>query len=277
MMKRALLGATIALLVFGACRPDTVDLSYRLEQGQVLTYSMVAEATAEWDIGGQGSGSYRVVFDVTETIRSTDATGATIEVRMAPSEIQEGGLPSPGPEPRLFSLRVAPDGEVLEVIEVDGVPAEALQPDELAFIGTYRPPMPGEAVRLNDSWTAEQELELTSVFQQVAILGTLERVGVQDGKHVAEIAYDGQGPLVWTTNLPQGSAELTGSATSTSEAIFDVRAGILESATSLTSGTFVVRVIPDEQRAPVEGTLDLELRLRLRRVADDDPAGVSSS
>jgi hypothetical protein len=175
-------------------------------------------------------------------------------------------LPSPGAKERSFALRIDPNGEVLEVLEVDGVPAQALDPDELAFIGTYRPPLPVDPIRLRDTWRSEQEVQLGSVFQQVASIGELDGLRRDDEGRVARLTYSGEGPLVWATTLPQGEAELTGSASSDSEAELDLDGGFLRTASSTTSGTFEVRVDPGGERAPIVGTLRLDLELDLRKV-----------
>ena len=265
-MRRALiLLSLIFALIATGCRSDTVRLTYRLDAENVQTYRMEARAQASWDIGGRGSGSYRVTFDVTEAVRSVDASGAVVAVVMAPDEVTENGLPSPGPGERSFTLRIGAGGEVLEVLEVDGVSAEALEPEELAFIGTYRPPLPTREVRLLDTWSSDQDLALGSVFQQVAATGQLTALDIDHGDPVAELRFEGAGPLGWTTRLPQGEAELTGTATTVNDAKLDIEDGHLDSSNSLTEGIFDVRIAPAGGEAPITGTLRLDLHLSLRR------------
>lgn len=251
-----------------ACRPDTVTLAYRYPAQQTISYRMDAHASAEWDIGGPGSGSYDVAFEVTETVESSGGDGVVVSVLMVPLEVEEQGLPSPGAKRRSFALRIDPNGEVLEVLEVDGVPATALDPDELAFIGTYRPPLPPEPIKLRDTWRSEREVQLGAVFQQVASTGELDGLRRDPQGRIARLRYAGEGPLAWATTLPQGEAELTGSATSKSEAELDIDGGFLRTASSTTSGTFEVRVDPGGETAPIVGTLRLDLDLTLRKVGD---------
>jgi hypothetical protein len=260
---RASLLLLLAAVGLYACRPDTVELKYRYPEQTVITYRMDAAASARWDIGGQGSGSYHVVFDVTERVRGEQDGGAVVTVEMTPISVDEDNLPSPGSGPRSFSLRIGANGEVREVLEVDGVPATALDPDELAFIGTYRPPLPLEPVGLGDEWESEQNVQVGSVFQQVVTLGELEGLRRDEDAKVAELDYRGRGPLVWATELPQGEADLTGSATSQSAAEIDIDRGLLRRATSSTRGRFEVRVRPSDQQAPITGSLQLDLNLRL--------------
>lgn len=264
-LKVLALSVSLALAAT-ACRPDTVELAYRYPTEGTITYRMDAHASAEWDIGGKGGGSYDVAFEVTETVESSEGDGVVVSVLMVPLEVEEQGLPSPGAKQRSFALRIDPNGEVLEVLEVDGVPAQALDADELAFIGTYRPPLPVDPIRLHDTWRSEQEVQLGSVFQQVASTGELDGLRRDGEDPIARLAYSGEGPLVWATTLPQGEAELTGSATSESEAELDINGGFLRAASSTTSGTFEVRVDPGGERAPIVGTLRLDLDLDLRKV-----------
>ena len=265
-MRRILVPLTLSLLFLAGCRSDTVELEYRLDAENVRTYSMEARAEANWDIGGPGKGSYAVTFEVTEAVQSSDETGAVVAVVMTPVEVTEEGLPSPGPGERSFTLRISPGGEVLEVIEVDGVSAEALEPEELAFIGTYRPPLPTREVRLLDTWSSDQDLVAGSVFQQVAATGQLVALDIDHGDPVAKLSFEGEGPLGWTTMLPQGEAELTGTATTNNEVQLDIEDGHLDTSDSVTRGSFDVRIAPGGGEAPITGTLDLDLHLSLRRI-----------
>ena len=264
---RAPFALAIAALL-SACRPDTVELAYQYPASNSISYRMQATANASWDIGGPGRGSYDVTFEVTETVESVEEDGVVVSVVMVPDpeRVQERGLPSPGTTERSFALRIGENGEVLEVLEVDGVTSEALDPDELAFIGTYRPPLPEDRVRLRDEWQAETAVELDAVFQQVLITGELEGLRRDADGRVAELRYSGEGPLVWTTTLPQGEAELTGTGTTSSTADLDMDRGSLRSARSSTNGEFEVRVDPGGERAPIVGTLELDLDLTLERL-----------
>ena len=251
-----------AVLVLPACRSDKLMLEYRFSPDTELTYRLTAEANASWQIGEPGEGSYDVTFDVTERVESVDAEGAVVSVEMKPLDVHETRLPSPGAEQRSFTIRVGSNGEVLEVLEVDGVPAAALEHDELAFIGTYRPPLPLDPVGLRQSWSARQEVNLDLISQAISTEGRL--LGLRRDDHrLAELGYSGQGPLKWETTLAQGRAELDGLTTTEGEAEFDIDGGYLRSATSTTSGEFDVRVVPSSGNVPVTGTLHLDLVLHI--------------
>jgi len=266
MMKaRVCLVIAITLVALVACRPEAIDLVYRFDPSATLSYRMVADAHAQWDIGGLGDGSYRVVFEVVERVLSVSEDGVEVSVVMTPLAVDEEGLPSPGAATRSFALRLGLTGEVLEVLEVDG--EQDIDPDERAFIGTYRPPLPDGPVSLSDTWRAEQQLQLASVFQQIAIEGKLEGLRRDDDGKVAELSYAGDGPLLWTTSLPQGAAELTGSAQVSTDALLDIEGGFLREATSSTEGNFEVRIVREgEERVPITGRLHLDLVVTLERI-----------
>ena len=255
----------LVALIASSCRSDSIALVYRFDPGVQTTYTLDAEASATWNIGGPGGGSYTVRFEVVETVEEADENGAIVSVEMTPVNVQERGLPSPGAERREFSLRIGPSGQVEEVLEIDGVAAAALDPDELVFIGIYRPPLSEDPVRLGDTWRSENQLRLEGVFQQVLTDGNLDRLDHDAGGRVGEIDYAGEGPLAWTTTLPQGKADLTGAAETSSRAIFDIDGGFLREANATTHGTFDVRVVPGGDRAPIMGTLELDLDLRVSR------------
>ena len=268
MRKRLAVLCLFPVLVASACRSDEVDLGYRYDDPAIqrLTYIMDARAEARWDIGEPGTGSYRVRFEVSETIEPETDGGAVVSVTMTRVDVEEDGLLSPGSEERSFVLRLGPNGEKLEVLEVDGVPATALDDDELALIGTYRPPLPLEPVGLGDTWNAQQELSIGSVFQQVDTTGELQGLHRDDdGDRIAELDYSGSGPVSQTLRLPQGAAALTGDTEVEIDADLDIDNGVLMDAISTTHGVFEARVIPEGQEAPIVGSLDLELHLRLRQ------------
>jgi len=263
MMLRA---CAIGLLVLVGCRPDAVALNYRFAPGAEVKYRMEARAVADWNLGTEGTGSYHAVFEVTERVTEDDGNGAIVTVSMNPISVDEQGLPSPGLEPRSFTLRAGPNGEVLEVLEVDGVPAGVLDNDQIGLIATYRPPLPIEPVRLNGTWNAQQQLELPSVFQQIATIGRLTRLDRDPEGRIARLDYTGSGPLVRSLVLPQGQADLEGATELTIDADFDIDEGVLREARSSTSGTFDVRVLTPDQRAPVVGKLRLDLDVELRKI-----------
>lgn len=224
---------------------------------------MRARAEAAWDIGGPGRGSYRVAFEITETITSASDDRATVRIEMVPVSFEEDGLPSPGAARRTFELELGSKGEVIEVLEVDGVPASLLDPDQLAFLGTYRPPLPAERARIAETWQSEQQLELVGSFQQLVTIGTLTGLDRDEDGAIARLAYTGRGPLIRSLVLPQGDARLTGSADSTARAVFDISRGELRRATSTTTGSFDVRIVSSRSDAPVTGSLELTLDLTI--------------
>ena len=206
------------------------------------------------------------MFEVTERVTEDTGEGAVVNVTMEPLDVEEDGLPSPGLDPRSFSLRAGPNGEVLEVLRVDGVPAGVLDNDQIGLIATYRPPLPLEPVQLNGAWNAEQQLELPSVFQQVATIGRLTRLDRDAEGRIALLSFSGSGPLVRSIALPQGQAELTGSTQIAIDAQFDIDEGSLRRADSSTAGHFNVRVLPPDQRAPIVGTMRLDLDVKLEEI-----------
>jgi hypothetical protein len=199
-------------------------------------------------------------------IQESDSTGTVVKVSMEPIEVTEQNLPSPGAETRAFTLRLDPSGEVLDVVEVGGVPASALDADQLVFIGTYRPPLATGPVRLDDEWEAQQRVGLPEAFQQIATVGELVRLGRDADGDIAHLRYTGEGPLEWVTELPQGEAELSGSARTVSRAALDIDDGFLRRADSSTTGIFEVRVVTETGTLPLTGVLRLKLDLEIERV-----------
>lgn len=255
--------ALLGLAVLVACRPDGVVLTYDLVAGDSRTFVIGARAEAAWDLGGPGRGSYSVEFEMTETIVSASGGRATVRIEMIPLAFEEDGLPSPGAAQRTFELELGSKGEVIEILEVDGIPASMLDPDQLVFLGTYRPPLPTDRAGIADTWESEQQLELAGSFQQLVTVGTLTSLDRDQAGAFARLAYTGRGPLIRSLDLPQGEARLTGNAESTARVVFDISRGALRRAASTTTGSFDVRIVSGADDAPVSGSLELTLDLTI--------------
>jgi hypothetical protein len=185
---------------------------------------------------------------------------------MTTTDFEERGLPSPGSQRRSFRLRLGPNGEKLEVLEVDGVPAADLDRDELAFIGTYRPCLALDPVSLHQTWPCRQGFQLANLSQEVVTVGELNGLTEDQDGEIAEIGYSSSGPLQLQTTLPQGSAQLDGTEETTSVAEFDIAAGFLRSGTSTTTSEFEVSVEPLGGGAAETGSLSQDLKVQIELV-----------
>lgn len=268
------------LPILTGCRPDTVLLAYRYPDSATISYTMNARARASWDIGETGPqhGSYIVQYVVTESVVEADAEEAVVRVEMDPISISANRLPPPDSAVRSFTLRLGSRGELLEILEVDDVPARELEPSDIAFIGTYRPPLPLGPVRLADEWQSQQEFHLESIFQQLLVIGQLRGLNRDAAGSYAKVEYRGSGPLVWTIELPGGDATLTGDGTTDATAVVDLDDGSLRQATSNTHGDFDVRVLPkDDVSSPLTGALSLDISIRLIRMSSGEAGQPASS
>jgi hypothetical protein len=261
--NRIALGFFVAAAVTGACRPDTVELGYRFEEGRVFNYRLTARGKVDYQFTTTtGGGDYLAVFDVTESIEATEGAGAIVSVAMTPVKSVENGLQSPAGEELSFRSRIGPNGEVLEVLALNGVPASELSPEQIALIGTMRPKLPLEDETIGASWDAGQEFPLPSTFSEVRTTGVLEGLEVDAQGRVAEIGFRGGGPLSGTIAIAGGNAELTGGLDVTGDAVLDVDGGFLRSASTVNEGDFQARLVP-ENEAPLTGLIHLELDIDL--------------
>jgi len=268
-MRRGLIALLVAgVLGLPACRPDTVELAYRFPTGTTLTYEMVSTVDANWDIGTEGEGSYQVAFDVTEEVQSADDEGAVVKLDLKRTRVEEDNFTPPTDSS--FTVRVDEHGAVLEVIEVDGVAASLLEPEQRSLILTYRPLVAVEPVRLHEEWDALQKFE-GAEFEQLKLVGKLEKLDRDDQGDYATLSYTGSGPLIGSRELPEGDAELSGSTQTSGEAIVDLENGILRTAQSSTNYDFDVNVIPQDAANPIAGTLEIEQDLKLTKISEQTP------
>ena len=256
-------GLLVVAAVTAGCRPDTVALVYHFQEGREFRYTLTAEGQVDYRFTTTtGSGSYVAVFDVAETVESVEGDAAVVSVSMTPVRSVENGLQSPAGEELSFRSRIGPNGEVLEVLELNGVPASELSPEQIALIGTMRPKLPLEDETIGATWDAGQEFPLSSTFSEVATRGELEGLDVDSEGRVAEIGFNGGGPLSGTIAIAGGNAELTGTLEVSGDAVLDVDGGFLRSATTSNAGDFQARLVPVNE-APLTGAIHLELDIDL--------------
>lgn len=253
----------LVALLTPSCRPETVELAYKFPIGSTLTYQMVSTVRANWDIGSKGEGFYRVTFNVSEKVQSVDDQGAVVSLNLTRTAVDENNFTPPSDSS--FTVRVDEHGAVLEVIEVDGVAASLLEPEQRSLILTYRPLVSLEPVRLHEEWDALQEFEGPE-FEQLKLVGRLEKLDRDAEGDFAGLSYTGSGPLIGTRELPEGNAELSGETRTSGRAIVDLDDGILRTASSSTTYSFEVNVVPEDAANPITGTLDIEQDLELTKV-----------
>ena len=274
MPRYVLLGLVVLSFVGTSCRPETVDLAYKYPEGSTLTYEMTSTVTAEWDFGSQeggsqdatsssGEGSYEVVFDVTEEVESVEEDGAIVSLQLQRTSVEEENLTPPSDSS--FTVKVNEFGSVTEVIEVDGVSASLLEPEQKSVIRTYRPLLAVEPVRLYQEWPGSQEFQGPE-FEQLSLIGRLEKLDRDEHGDFAELSYSGRGPLIGAFELPEGDAELSGSAETSGEALIDIEEGQLRNARSTTRYEYEATVVPLAAGSPLTGPLTVEQDLELTRV-----------
>ena len=279
-MRRSLLPVLIVTVFLCAgCRPDTVELAYKFPEGSTLSYEMISSVRATWDFGTQGEeseeapgsrggGSYEVVFDVTETVDSVDDGGATVTLTLERTKVEQDNFPPPTNSS--FTVRVDRSGSVTDVLEVDGVAASLLEPEQTSVIRTYRPQLALVPVRLYQEWPGTQEFQ-GSEFQQLSLVARLERLDRDQEGDFAEFSYRGNGPLLGSFEMPQGTAELSGSATTRGDALLDLDNGVLRSARSSTVYEYEANVVPLDAGTPLTGPLTVEQDLAINLL--DSEAG----
>lgn len=266
-MKRILWALVVGSFLLPACRSDAVTLAYEFPPGSSLTYELVASAKATWDLGGDtGEGSYEVTYRVSEQVQESDDEGAVVALQLQRTDVEENNLPAPGDTS--FTVRVSPDGSVVEVIEVNGVTAGLLAREQRSIIRTYRPQLALEPVRLYKQWAPEQAFQ-GSEFEQVKLLGKLARLDTDEEGDFAELSFAGTGPLLGTAQVAEYSAELDGALDTSIDAVLDLDAGVLRSSSSFTNYDFDVSITPEDASSPIDGTLHIEERLDLRRIETD--------
>jgi hypothetical protein len=264
-----LVPVALCLVALSACRSDRVDLTYKYAADSEVKYRLTTVAEARWNIEGRrGSGGYEITYDVTERIEQVKQGNAVVAVTMDVVDFEERGLAAPGRSS--FKIRLGPDGEKLEVLDLDGVPATELAQEQLALINTFRPPLPIEPMPLHGTWSGRQAFDFPNVSQEIVAEGELTALRVSGERELAELDYAWDGPYQGTLTLPQGTAEFKGTEEVDAVAVFDLTGGFPRSQESTLVDRFDVAIQADDGSARRTGAYSAEIHSKLDFVGGSD-------
>jgi hypothetical protein len=261
-VRRSLIAAALgAALVVGACRPDTVHISFKPPSGGVYRYDVHVRAVS---VSALGTARPR---------RSVDDFVLHAEHRVAAvgahdTEVQVT-LDIPGVGRRTFSARFDRGAQLTEIQRIEGVPAAALGQLGLSELlpGAAGAP-PQRALSPGDRWTIDSPAALLGGGgARLRGQGRLAELGVIRGHDVATIESRYHLPVKRTAEIGNANIELDGVQTTAVTTVRTLADGAVESANAVTRGTFEMTLVPPDNSggAPVGGNLTIEVTSKTTR------------
>jgi|GEM_PF-5501493 len=230
------LAATLA-----GCATPPLRLSPVFAVGDVRTYRLTARAHTVVDLPGTRQ-SETTELTATSTIEVTAVNGdeATVRLTLTPLRLARAGTPVAPPPEQRAEVVVGPDGSLIRVVTVGGLPPSISGADVGDLTQLLSSPLPAHRVRLGDRWNsvthpAEGATE-EPAHQQGRISG-LRSVG---GRDCVLIDLGTRRPLVRRRSIGGQPVQLAGTEFAQSRIAFSLRDGFAVEMTTEAEARFSV-------------------------------------
>jgi hypothetical protein len=178
--------------------------------------------------------------------------------------------PGPGQE---FTVRLGPDGRVVEIGEAAGRPREELAPLGIdRLLPRLRPVLPGTDVAAGETWLAQTEFTDAAGSFSLATESRLSQLGLVRGLPAALVRTTYRSPVDRQESFANAVADLVGTDVGAQEAWFSLDGYLIE-ASGDSVGTYRVTFRPPEGElgvTPVEGALAVRVHTHMRLVGSGD-------
>ena len=238
---------------------DSVHVGFRPEAGASYRYEIKVQSITTTVLGDEAP--ERSMDEVTLESRDTVLSAAPEEVRL---QVQLRRVGSPD---RTFQVRFDRGGRLAGVDAVDGLPPAVRGPVGLPeFLPAAATAPPDKALSPGEKWKIEATPTPTSRLEGT---GRLVKVSTAGGRKVASIKADTRVPLSSTSKVGDATVTISGMERTESTAMRALTDGVVEEASSVTTGTYNLVLTPATAGgAPVLGTMSVEIRAQTKRLRD---------
>ena len=260
-----LLVPALALGALTACdKGSSVHVGFRPDAGASYRYEIKVQSTTTTVLGDQPPDRAvdDVVLESTDTVLSSGPDAVYVQV-----VLRRAGSPD-----RTFRVRFDRGAQLAGVDAVDGLPPDVLGPAGFPeFLPAAATAPPDKALAPGDKWKIDATPTLPgSAPARLQGTGRLVKVTTSGGRKVASIKAETSLPLSSTRKVGDATASIDGTEVTESTAARSLVDGAVETADSVTRGTFRVALNPAAGgvSTPVLGTMTVEIRSQTRRLPD---------
>ena len=254
-------------LAFGAltaCDKGAVHVGFRPQAGARYRYEIKVQSQTTTVLGDRlpDHSVDDVVLESTDTVLSSGPDAVHVQVAL-----RRAGSPD-----RTFQVRFDRGAQLAGVDAVDGLPPDVLGPVGLPeFLPAAVTAPPDRPMSPGETWKIDaQSTTAGAAPARIAGTGRLVKVSSSGGRKVASIKAVTRLPLSATSSVGDATAALDGTEVTESTATRALADGAVQTADSVTRGTFHVVLSPKAgvSGASVTGTMSVEIRAQTRRLAD---------
>lgn len=240
-----------------------MPLRYGLEVGRRLEYHLTLSADIERTLSGTTRRQQvEASFRASQEVLAVTEEGATARMTLFPQGLSVDGRPVDPGTSQQFTVRLAPDGRVVEIAEAQGQPSEPLSPVGIErLLPQLRPVLPRARVSAGEEWRSNTEFRDAAGRFAVAARSRLAALDVVDGVRAALVRSTYVTPVDRREALANAVADVSGRDLAVQEAWFALDGFLLRS-TGDSVGRYRVTFRPpegEEPVAPVEGALVVRL------------------
>lgn len=247
-MRRAAIAGALAALC--ACAAPPLVLTPAFPAGQVRTYLLTATARTSATIAGRRGTDTTTLRARSELqVLGAQADGSHLHMTFTPSSLTRNGKPAQAPAAQEAELVVAPDGSIVRIVSVGGLPPQIAGLDVSDLSPLLGSPLPGGRLHLGSRWTTALHQPSPSPSASPAA-----SAGTEDGRiaalrrvrgyDCAIVSLSIRRPVERDRLLSGQPVHLAGTEYSTSETAFAFRRGfpvtistVSEAVYALTSGS----------------------------------------
>jgi hypothetical protein len=270
--------ASLSLLALTACAPHQVTLSYRSEDGGLLSYRLDLDAEIERTLSGRTrhelvEATFRIQREVLDVLPG----GRTrARITLLPRSLRVNGTPRRVGEAQEFVVTARGDGSVAGIEAGRGETSEALAPVGIErLLPRLQPVLPGRAVAPGDTWRSASALEDANGRFSLSLQSRLAALGTSRGYASALLRTMYTSPVERREIFANAVADIDGRDVGTQEAWFALD-GFLVRASGDSVGRYRVLFRPpgeDVGVAPVRGRISVRLHTAMRLVQGAAPPG----
>lgn len=258
----AVVTAGMLMPLLAACRPGTVQISFRPRVGTNYRYEVTVRSVTTTRLG-DAPVEHEVddaVLVADDTVLSSGPNGVRVQVRL-----RRSGSPE-----RTYVVRLDRGAQLAGVEAVEGLPPAVLGPEALPEILPGAPGAPPDRpLGPGERWKIDARPSIPGVeAQRLQGSGQLLELGLVDGEKVATTRSVTVLPLRSTAQVRGGTLLLDGTETTDTTATRSLGDGSIEHSSSVTNGQFAITLTPPSPEAGglVTGTLSIEVRSETRRL-----------
>jgi hypothetical protein len=268
---------SLFLVALGACAPHQVTLSYRSEEGGLLSYQLDLEAEIDRTLSGQTrhelvQARFRIQHEVLDVLPGGRQRA---RITLRPESLRVNRTMRLVGRAQEFVVTTRADGSVVGIDEARGEATEALAPVGIErLLPRLQPVLPGRAVGPGDTWRSESALVDANGRFSLALRSRLAALGRSGGHTSALLRTTYTSPVERSEIFANAVADIEGTDLGIQEAWFALD-GFLVRAAGDSVGRYRVLFRPPGGQVgvtPVRGRLHVRLHTEMRLVQRAAPA-----